>query len=104
MNQGKKFQKKVEDFICANCGHEVKGTGFTNHCPECFYSLHVDVNPGDRESACNGLMKLIRVELIDGEQTLVQKCIKCGHERKNKLQPEDNRENLYKIIKALSRS
>ncbi|MEK7061411.1 MAG: RNHCP domain-containing protein, partial [Patescibacteria group bacterium] len=43
------FVKKIEDFVCKVCGTKVKGTGYTNHCPNCLYSLHVDEEvPGDR--------------------------------------------------------
>jgi len=55
MNIFKKFQKKKEDFKCEKCGREVIGTGYTNHCPDCLWSKHVDVNPGDRQSKCLGL-------------------------------------------------
>ena len=103
MNQGKKFQKKIEDFVCENCSHKVKGTGFTNHCPQCFYSKHVDENPGDRQASCGGLMQPIASEIKNGQTILVFKCQKCGFKRKNKIQPQDNQENLYKIIKGFSR-
>ena len=26
----------------------MKGNGYTNHCPKCLWSKHVDINPGDR--------------------------------------------------------
>lgn len=45
----KHFTKTVEDFICAHCGTHVRGNGYTNHCPECLWSKHVDNNPGDRD-------------------------------------------------------
>ena len=40
-----KFKRKKENFVCENCGAEVKGDGFTNHCPKCLYSKHVDIFP-----------------------------------------------------------
>lgn len=52
--QEKKFQRQIEDFVCEKCGKEVKGDGYTDHCPRCLRSKHVDVNPGDRRSKCNG--------------------------------------------------
>jgi len=54
-----KFKKRKEDFFCENCGENVSGDGFTNHCPKCLWSKHVDVFPGDRKGSCNGLMKPI---------------------------------------------
>ena len=36
------FIRKTEDFICENCGAVVVGNGYTNHCPACLYSKHVE--------------------------------------------------------------
>ena len=65
--QEKRFQKKVEDFVCERCGTFVKGTGYTDHCPKCLWSKHVDVNPGDRKSECLGTMEPIGVEVKSKE-------------------------------------
>lgn len=93
----KKFTRKIEDFICENCGKKVKGNGFTNHCPSCLWSKHVDINPGDRESNCLGLMKPIIVEKGSGEYIIVHKCTKCGYEKRNKVSNNDSFEELLKI-------
>ena len=49
-----------ETFTCKNCGRlvvpEGAGSNHRNHCPNCLYSLHVDIEPGDRESDCGGHM------------------------------------------------
>lgn len=86
----KKFQKKVEDFICEKCGEQVKGTGYTNHCPKCLWSKHVDINPGDRAALCGGMMKPVGLEAGKGEFSIVNQCEKCGMRKKNKLSPDDN--------------
>ncbi len=86
----KKFQKRVENFICENCGEEVIGNGFTNHCPKCLYSKHIDINPGDRMANCEGLMKPIDLEQKNGSFVIVHKCEKCGFIRKNKVCEGDN--------------
>ena len=96
----KRFQKREEDFICEHCGAEVRGNGYTNHCPKCLWGKHVDVNPGDRSAKCGGMMEPVGVEVLGGEYTLIHKCIKCGFERKNKSVPEDD----FETIVALSRS
>lgn len=88
------FIKVKEDFICENCKTKVKGNGYTNHCPSCLYSKHVDIDPGDRLSKCGGLMKPIEYEVKNGETSVVQECLKCGHKKKNKLSPEDKIINL----------
>jgi rubrerythrin len=86
----KKFQKKIENFICENCGNEVIGNGYTNHCPKCLYSKHVDINPGDRKCKCEGLMEPIHLEQKNGNFIIVHRCIKCGFIKKNKAQDDDD--------------
>ena len=85
-----KFTRKVEDFICAHCGQEVKGNGYTNHCPHCLWSKHVDINPGDRSEECGGMMAPVAFEGNIKQYYVVQRCQSCGHERRNKLQDGDN--------------
>jgi len=92
-----KFQKKKEDFVCENCGNQIKGTGYTNHCPKCLWSKHVDINPGDRENVCEGLMKPIRVEMKGRRHIIVLKCVKCGLEKRNKTAEEDDVAMVMKI-------
>jgi len=100
----KKFQKKVEDFTCDNCGLFVEGDGFTNHCPECFYSKHVDVNPGDREEKCGCLMKPILYEIEERIEYLIHECVRCGHKKRNKISKKDNYDNLLNLVEFLNKS
>jgi hypothetical protein len=93
----KTFIKRIENFKCGNCGLEVTGSGYTNHCPECLWSKHVDVFPGDREETCGGLMKPIRVEKRKDSYVIIHKCEACGEERKNKVASQDNFEQIVKI-------
>ncbi|OGZ46141.1 MAG: hypothetical protein A3C84_05105 [Candidatus Ryanbacteria bacterium RIFCSPHIGHO2_02_FULL_48_12] len=93
----KKFQRKKEDFICKHCGFFVSGNGYTNHCPQCLWSRHVDINPGDRAAMCEGMMEPVRVELDHGEFVLVHRCRSCGFMRRNKVAPEDDLETLVRI-------
>jgi len=86
----KKFTKTIEDFVCAHCGKKVKGNGFTNHCPDCLWSKHVDVNPGDRAEECGGMMEPVAFEGSVAQYYVVQRCQVCGHERRNKLKSGDN--------------
>lgn len=92
-----KFIKNKENFICEKCGFEVEGNGYTNHCPECLWSKHVDINPGDRAEECGGLMEPIRVEKDGKGYNIVHKCQKCGIEKKNKAVKEDNFQMLVQI-------
>ena len=97
---GKKFTRTIEDFTCEHCDAPVVGNGYTNHCPQCLYSKHVDINPGDRLNSCGGMMKPISVELKSGEYILLQKCEKCGFEKKNKTALKDNFEAILALVKA----
>lgn len=96
----KKFQKKKEEFTCEKCGTAIVGTGFTNHCPNCLWSKHVDVNPGDRAEECGGMMKPYSVEGTQAKYILHFKCEKCGAENKNKVFPEDNFDEVLKIARS----
>lgn len=91
------FIKKEEDFICEKCGFEVVGNGYTNHCPQCLWSKHVDISPGDRREMCGGLMKPINIEKRGKEYTIIHKCIKCGFERPNKAVKEDNFDMIVQV-------
>jgi rubrerythrin len=93
----RKFQRKKENFVCESCGAEVTGDGYTNHCPICLCSKHVDINPGDRASDCKGLMEPIALENKDGEQVIVHRCVVCGYKKKNKTSKEDSFEELLNI-------
>lgn len=91
----KKFQKRAEDFTCSHCGFAVVGTGYTNHCPKCLWSKHVDVNPGDRLATCGGLMEPVRVEGTTPEYKIVHQCTVCGFTRRNMVSDLDNTEVLF---------
>ena len=94
------FIKNKEDFECARCSFFVVGDGYTNHCPQCLWSRHVDVDPGDRLAECLGMMEPIGVEIDGGENYIVQKCVQCGHTRRNRAAKGDN----YKVIIDISGS
>lgn len=98
MLETKKFQKKVEDFICENCGAAIKGTGYTDHCPHCLYSKHVDLNPGDRASHCKGSMKPIGIETKGKECFIHYQCLRCGHKFRVKSVPADNFERILELV------
>jgi hypothetical protein len=68
----------------------VKGDGYTNHCPGCLFSKHVDVNPGDRAEECGGLMAPVEVQMKAGEPIIIHQCLKCGFTRPNKLSKGDD--------------
>ena len=88
----------IEDFVCEYCGEKILGDGYTNHCHSCLWSKHVDINPGDREAECKGLMKPVEVEKKKDNYRILHRCETCGHEKWNKAKPEDNFEVLLQIM------
>ncbi len=94
----KTFQKRREDFVCERCGKEVKGDGYTNHCEHCFWSKHVDVHPGDRGAACQGMMAPATLEHERGEYVLTHTCVRCAHKKRNKLSPKVRIEDVLAAI------
>jgi len=88
----KKFNMIDEDFTCDNCQFDVKKLNYTarDHCPNCLYSKHVDINPGDRKNNCHGLMKPIAIEKYKDSYKIVYKCLKCHQLHKNKVAIDDN--------------
>ncbi len=98
----KRFQKHKEDFTCANCGKKVTGTGYTDHCPDCLYSKHVDINPGDRANICQGMMKPIGIEGSQDKQKIVYRCEKCHEIHRVKVAANDNLDTII-VLTAGSR-
>ncbi len=94
---GLNFQRNIENFICEKCGFEVEGSGYTNHCPKCLWSKHVDIHPGDRLSHCGGLMKPSRIEGKTGEWVIVHQCERCGHNKRNKVDVSDDFDQVIKL-------
>lgn len=93
----KRFQRTVEDFSCEHCGTEVRGDGYTNHCPQCLWSKHTDIFPGDRAAGCGGLMEPYTVEIQKGEYTIHHRCTRCRHQRRNKKQRMDSYDRLIEL-------
>lgn len=91
------FIRTKEDFVCENCGTAVKGSGYTNHCPNCLWSKHVDIDPGDRGADCGGLMKPIALEKRGEVFMIVHQCEGCGFKRLNKAEKGDSFNELIKI-------
>ena len=94
----KTFIKNVEDFVCEHCGFEAKGDGYTNHCPKCLWSKHVDINPGDRAATCGGMMEPVAFLKKGDEYVLTHKCLLCGYEKSNILEDGDDFDVAVKIV------
>jgi hypothetical protein len=86
------FIKVPENFTCGHCGFQVTGNGYTNHCPRCLWSKHVDRDgPGDRLSSCGGLMQPVGLDQRGGKGWLVlHACTTCDKRIPNKAAPDDD--------------
>jgi predicted RNA-binding Zn-ribbon protein involved in translation (DUF1610 family) len=98
MTENKRFQRRRESFTCLSCGQAVKGTGYTNHCPECLWSRHVDIHPGDRLNDCLGPMEPVASRQRSGQFAILHRCQRCGHNQWNRIADEDN----FDLITRLS--
>ncbi len=94
----KRFKKNDDGFVCVNCGFNVKplGTSSRDHCPRCLYSLHVDINPGDRANDCAGKLRPVSATPDAKRGYIINYvCEKCGQSHRNRaaypaaVQPDD---------------
>lgn len=95
----KRFNMIDEEFTCINCGKQVKPLHYTarDHCPECLYSLHVDIMPGDRENKCKGLLKPIGIEKFKDTYKIIYQCERCKEQHKNKVANDDNMDKIIEL-------
>lgn len=101
-NKRRKYEKGyyrkhpcLDPFTCKVCGRLVTpggaGSDHRNHCPNCLSSVHVDETPGDRASACHGVMDPIAVWVRkNGEWAVVHRCRICGRLSSNRIAADDN--------------
>jgi hypothetical protein len=72
--------------VCGDCG-----TDHRNHCPNCLHSVHLDIEPGDREADCGGVMEPIAVWVRrGGEWAIIHRCRVCGALSSNRIASDDN--------------
>lgn len=99
----KKFQRRIEDFVCAECGKLIVGDGYTNHCPFCLVSKHVDVQPGDRAEACHGLMDVVDMEMDHGDLMYTHQCRVCKSQRRIRGHKDDAMDMILATMKRVSK-
>ncbi|MDE1868849.1 MAG: RNHCP domain-containing protein [Candidatus Micrarchaeota archaeon] len=99
--EGARFRKNVEDFLCEHCGADVKGNGFTDHCPKCLWSKHVDIMPGDRLSDCRGMMKPVGAEYDRKGYSILYRCMKCGMEKRMRAAENDDMELILSLLQTV---
>lgn len=96
----KKFNMIDEKFICENCGYEVDKLNYTarDHCNHCLYSKHVDINPGDRNNTCQGLLVPIDIEKFKDTYKIIYECNKCHEKHKNIVAKDDNFDEILLLM------
>jgi len=117
------LQVRAGEFRCLQCGALVvvdplhSGVNNRNHCPYCLCSRHLDLqSPGDRLSACRGLMQPVGLSRKpgrnkyahyasheNGELLLVHLCTECGRVSLNRLAADDDPEKVEAAFRAASR-
>lgn len=100
----KKFQRRVEDFDCAACGVHVVGNGYTNHCPKCLASKHVDIAPGDRAAVCGGLMPVVNLMYEKGQWYLIHECQRCHLQKRNRVSEADDQSVLVQLMAKITQA
>ena len=97
----KRFNMIDEEFTCINCGEKVNKLNTTarDHCNKCLYSIHVDINPGDRKNPCKGLLEPIDIEKYRDTYKIIYKCQKCGMLHKNIMANDDNMDKIIELSK-----
>lgn len=95
----KRFNMVDENFICENCNFKVEKLNYTarDHCPKCLYSKHLDINPGDRQNTCHGLLEPIGIEKFKDTYKIVYRCKTCKEIHKNKIANDDNMDLIIKL-------
>ncbi|MFA7286410.1 MAG: RNHCP domain-containing protein [Patescibacteria group bacterium] len=92
------FTRKKEDFICEHCAQNVVGDGYTNHCPKCLWSKHVDIDPGDRAATCHGMMRPIATRYEHDTFIVYHQCTVCNVIKKNKSVNDDAKSLLHTLV------
>ena len=97
----KKFNMLDEEFTCLNCGKKIKTLKYSarDHCNYCLYSLHVDINPGDRKNNCHGLLKPIGIEKYRDTYKIIYRCLKCHELHKNIMANDDDMNLIIELSK-----
>ena len=99
------FIKNDNEFICENCGKKVEKLKYSSrdHCTHCLHSKHVDKDPGDRLETCHGKLVPYNVELTSKKgEVILYKCEKCSALRRNIVAADDDRDEIYKIIREFA--
>lgn len=97
----KKFKMIDECFICEVCHQKVEPLKVSarDHCPYCLCSKHVDINPGDRQNKCQGILKPISIDKFKDTYKIVYKCDKCKEIHRNIMAIDDDFDKILEVMK-----
>lgn len=95
----KNFTMRDEAFKCEVCGADVLPLKYTarDHCPVCLSSLHVDINPGDRQCSCKGVLHPIGVEKYRDTFKIIYQCERCGAIKRNIAALDDDFDKIIEL-------
>ncbi len=100
----RRFRRVVEHFTCGHCRFDAKGNGYTDHCPKCLWSRHVDIMPGDRKNTCMGMMEPVGAVYEHGNYIIKYACVKCGAAKIMKAAENDDQSVLTKLLAQVAPS
>ena len=60
----------------------------------------MDIQPGDRQELCHGLMEPTAIEAESGGYNVLHRCVICRAVRKNRVASEDN----FNVVLELSKN
>lgn len=95
----KQFIKNNQTFICDYCNKVVPQhpTSSRDHCCFCLYSKHVDINPGDRQNGCKGLLMPVGIRTANGKTQIAYNCTKCSERVFNITAEDDSKTALQEL-------
>lgn len=99
--ESKKFKMIDEPFVCIVCGKQVDPLNYSarDHCPYCLCSLHVDINPGDRQNKCRGVLKPVGIDKFKDTYKIIYKCEKCSELHRNIMANDDDFDKIIDVMK-----
>lgn len=97
----KRFKMIDEAFVCEVCNKKVEPLGYSarDHCPYCLCSKHVDINPGDRQNPCKGILRPIEIDKYKDTYKIVYKCDKCHELHRNVMASDDDFDKIIEVMR-----